>query len=158
MLFKFVPRKALCTLACLLWRIPRGVPSVASHISCLLCRISLGPDDCCGAHPHGGGLHFITSFCICKSPPSGEAEQDNPTAVVGVEVRTVPLTAEPWVRSHGVIDGGFEVMRASWPKPDHVFSVRRSDEEEIEGERSPKPSKRGPRMLSHGPKGRRARV
>jgi prepilin signal peptidase PulO-like enzyme (type II secretory pathway) len=43
MLFKFVIRAALCTLAYLLWRIPRGVPSVASHISCLLCCISLGP-------------------------------------------------------------------------------------------------------------------
>jgi hypothetical protein len=31
-------------------------------------------------------------------------------------------------------------MRAAWPKLEHVFSVRRSDEEEMEGERSPEPS------------------
>jgi hypothetical protein len=31
-------------------------------------------------------------------------------------------------------------MRAAWPKLEHVFSVRRSDQEEIEGERSPEPS------------------
>jgi hypothetical protein len=69
----------------------------------------------------------------------GEEEQGNPT-IVGVEVAMAPLTAEPWVRSCGVIDGGFEVMRAAWPKLEHVFSVRRSDQEEIEGERSPEPS------------------
>jgi hypothetical protein len=51
-----------------------------------------------------------------------------------------PLTAEPWVRSYGAIDGGFEVVRAAWPRLEHVFSVRRSEEEEIEGEGSPKPS------------------
>jgi hypothetical protein len=72
---------------------------------------------------------------------------------VGVEVRTAPLTAEPWVRSYGVIDGGFEVMRAAWPKLEHVFSVRRSEkeEEEVEGERSPEPSHvlREPHRLSN---------
>jgi hypothetical protein len=68
----------------------------------------------------------------------GKTEQDTP-AVVGIEVRTAPLTTEPWVRSYGVIDGGFEVMRAAWPKLEHVFSVRRSDGDEIEGENSPEP-------------------
>ena len=57
---------------------------------------------------------------------------------MGVEVRTAPLATEPWVRSYGVIDGGFEVMRAAWPKLEHVFSVRRN-EERIEGEVSPEP-------------------
>jgi hypothetical protein len=46
------------------------------------------------------------------NPLLGEEEQDDP-AIVGIEVRTAPLTAEPWVRSHGVIDGGFEAMRAA---------------------------------------------
>jgi hypothetical protein len=64
-------------------------------------------------------------------------EEQSPT-VVGVEVRTAPLTSEPWVRTYGVIDGGVEVMRAAWPKLDHVFSVRRSDGEREEDE-SPKP-------------------
>jgi hypothetical protein len=67
----------------------------------------------------------------------GEIEQ-SPT-VVGVEVRTAPLASEPWVRSFGVIDGGFEVMRSAWPKLDHVFSVRRSDEDGV-GESSPEPT------------------
>jgi hypothetical protein len=50
------------------------------------------------------------------NPLLGEEERDDPT-IVGVEVRTAPLTAEPWVRSsHGVVDGGFEAMRAAWPK------------------------------------------
>ena len=31
-------------------------------------------------------------------------------------------------------------MRAAWPKLEHVFSVRRGDDEEIEGEKSPEPS------------------
>jgi hypothetical protein len=53
-LFEFVTRAAHFTLVCLLWRNSRGVPSGALHISCLLWRISLGPDDCCGARPHGG--------------------------------------------------------------------------------------------------------
>jgi hypothetical protein len=54
----------------------------------------------------------------------GEEEQGNPT-IVGVEVAMAPLTAEPWVRSRGVIDGAFEVMRAAWwPKPEHLFSMR----------------------------------
>ena len=30
-------------------------------------------------------------------------------------------------------------MRAAWPKLEHVFSVRRSNEEEIRGEKSPEP-------------------
>jgi hypothetical protein len=68
----------------------------------------------------------------------GKEEQDTP-AVVGVEVRTAPLGTEPWVRSYGVIDGGLEVMRAAWPKLEHVFSVRRSESEEVKGERSPEP-------------------
>jgi hypothetical protein len=37
-------------------------------------------------------------------------------------------------------------MRAAWPELDHVFSVRRSDEEEVEGEGSPKP-----KLLLKGP-------
>ena len=55
-----------------------------------------------------------------------------------MEVRTAPLATEPWVRSYGVIDGGYETMRVAWPKLEHVFSVRRS-EEKIEGEASPSP-------------------
>jgi hypothetical protein len=69
----------------------------------------------------------------------GGEEQDN-TTIVGVEVSAAPLTMEPLVRSHGVVNGGFEVTRAAWPKLEHVFSVRRRDEEEMEGERSPEPS------------------
>ena len=68
----------------------------------------------------------------------GKEEREAPT-VVGVEVRTAPLATEPWVRSYGVVDGGFEVMRAAWPKLEHVFSVRRSDEREIRGVMSPEP-------------------
>jgi hypothetical protein len=69
----------------------------------------------------------------------GENEERNRT-VVGVEVRTAASTAEPWVRLYGVIDGGFEVMRAAWPKLEHVFSVRRNDEEGP-GEKSPEPKR-----------------
>jgi hypothetical protein len=39
----------------------------------------------------------------------------NPT-VVGLEVRTAPQDVDPWVRSYGVIDEGFEAMRAAWPE------------------------------------------
>jgi hypothetical protein len=46
------------------------------------------------------------------NPLLGEEERDDPT-IVGIEVRTAPLTAEPWVQSCGVIDGGFEAMRAA---------------------------------------------
>jgi hypothetical protein len=46
--------------------------------------------------------------------------------VVGIEVRTAPVTMESWVRSYGVIDGGFETMGAAWPKLEHRFSVRRN--------------------------------
>jgi hypothetical protein len=46
---------------------------------------------------------------------------------VGVEVKTAPTAAEPWVTSLGVIDGGLEVMRLDWPSLRHVFSVRRND-------------------------------
>jgi hypothetical protein len=67
----------------------------------------------------------------------GEKEQD-PTAV-GVEVRTAPLASEPWVKSYGVIDGGGEVMRAAWPKLEHIFSVRRGDGEASKEEQSPRP-------------------
>jgi hypothetical protein len=69
----------------------------------------------------------------------GKKEQEDTPTVVGVEVRTAPRTTEPWVRSYGVIDGGFEVMRAAWPKLEHIFSVRRSDGDEIKGENSPEP-------------------
>ena len=48
-------------------------------------------------------------------------EDEYSPTVVGVEVRTAPLAAEPWVRSYGVIDGGLEVMRAAWPRLEHVF-------------------------------------
>jgi hypothetical protein len=68
---------------------------------------------------------------------SGETEQNR--TVVGVEVRTAPLATEPWVRSYGVVDGGFEVMRAAWPKLEHLFSVRRSDEKTSDEEKSPEP-------------------
>jgi hypothetical protein len=67
----------------------------------------------------------------------GETEH-SPT-VVGVEVQTAPLASEPWVRLYGVIDGGFEVMPAAWPKLEHVFSIRRSDEV-VQGDGSPEPS------------------
>jgi hypothetical protein len=69
----------------------------------------------------------------------GKEEREAPT-VVEVEVRTAPLATEPsWVRSYGVIDEGFKVMRAAWPKLEHVFSVRRSNEGEIKGQMSPEP-------------------
>jgi hypothetical protein len=56
-----------------------------------------------------------------------------------MEVRTAPLAVEPWVRSYGVIDGGFEVMRVAWPRLEHVFSVRRGNEETGQKGTSPKP-------------------
>ena len=59
--------------------------------------------------------------------------------VEGVEVMTAPVAVEPWVRSYGVIDGGFEVMRAAWPKLQHVFSVRRSDDA-VQGADGPEPA------------------
>ena len=68
----------------------------------------------------------------------GEKEQNR--SVVGVEVRAAPVAVdEPWVRTLGIIDGGFEVMRAAWPKLDHLFSVRRSNEEG-KSEASPEPA------------------
>ena len=45
--------------------------------------------------------------------------------MVGLEVRTAPEAAMPWIRTYGTIDGGFEVTRAAWPALTHVFSVRR---------------------------------
>jgi hypothetical protein len=74
---------------------------------------------------------------VCFLNHLGESEQ-HPT-VVGLEVRTAPLVTEPWVRSYGVVDGGFEVMRAAWPKLEHTFSVRRSDEKASDKEKSPEP-------------------
>ena len=81
-------------------------------------------------------LRFITNQISIYDSTLGEEE--SPAVVVGVEVRTAPLAKEPWIRSYGVIDGGFETMRAAWPKLEHVFSVRRN-EEKIEGEESPEP-------------------
>ena len=49
------------------------------------------------------------------------------------------MCAEPWVQSFGVIDRGFEAMRAAWPKLGHMFSVRSGIEGEIRGERCPEP-------------------
>jgi hypothetical protein len=73
----------------------------------------------------------------------GKDEQDTPT-VVRIEIRTLS-------RSYGVIDGGFEVMRAAWPKLEHVFSVRRSGDSWVKGERSPEPDQvwKEPHRLSN---------
>jgi hypothetical protein len=67
----------------------------------------------------------------------GESEQ-NPT-VVGVDVRTAPLATDPWVRSYGVVNGGFEVIRAAWPKLEQFFSVRRSNKKMSDEGKSPEP-------------------
>ena len=72
--------------------------------------------------------------------------------MVGIEVRAAPVAVdEPWVQTLGIIDGGLEVMRAAWPKLEHVFSVRRSNEEG-KSEASPEPAHifREPHRLPNG--------
>jgi hypothetical protein len=56
----------------------------------------------------------------------GEEKQQIQT-VVGVEVRTAPLATVLYMHSYGDIAFGFEVMRAVWPKLEHVFSVKKND-------------------------------
>jgi hypothetical protein len=50
----------------------------------------------------------------------GEDRNTDPR-VVGLEVRMVLHSINLFVQPYGVINGGFEVMRAAWQKQDHVF-------------------------------------
>ena len=58
---------------------------------------------------------------------AGKQPEAKLDVAVGVEVKTAPTAAEPWVTSLGVIDRGLELMRLAWPSLRHVFSVRRNE-------------------------------
>jgi hypothetical protein len=45
---------------------------------------------------------------------------------VGLEVKDLAGTLEPWVKTFGIIDGGLEMMRFAWPTLEHKLSVQRS--------------------------------
>jgi hypothetical protein len=45
---------------------------------------------------------------------------------VGLEVKDLAGTLEPWAKSFGIIDGGLEMMRFAWPTLEHEFFVRQS--------------------------------
>jgi hypothetical protein len=53
----------------------------------------------------------------------GEEEYRIDSAVVGMEVWDAPANVQSWVATFSVLDGGLELMGASWPELHHKFSI-----------------------------------